>query len=311
MTGTGTAPGPTTRSASSSSRSSSAGSAQWMSSITATTGDRRRERGEERPPRARAIFSCTSRGLAAPRTRRAGSSTPTRVGERGRRSVRGRRRRPGVSRSRPMRPDPFQGDVRRVGVEDARVPLQDLRQRPVGDAVAVRAGIDPARRRARGSSRSDQPTELARRAGSCRRRGRRRSSPGAAGPPRPTAGTSSGGLELAVAPDHRRAQAGDAALGAQAASSSSRTAATGSLLAPELSIAESPNRNPRAARAVRSATTICPGRRACSRRAADVHGVAGDHRLTGPGVRGGEHLAGVHAGADLQRHAEPALGDPR
>ena len=134
----GTAPGPATRSASSSSRSSSAGSAQWMSSITTTTGRAAGERREERAPRGVHLGPDVPAGRGRERRRR-GPRGPTVYASAAGRARPGRPRRRGVSR--PRRPTSHLLERRARSGRCRGCPawrLQDLGERPVRDAVAVR-----------------------------------------------------------------------------------------------------------------------------------------------------------------------------
>ena len=264
-----------------------------------------RERREERTPRP-VDLEATSRGSIGIRTRPSGSSTPDAVRERGRRLRRVRRdvRRDQLG-TEPL--DPLERHLRRVGVADVREPLQDLGERPVRHAVAVGQASAPHDRRRRieplcpPDELGDEPA-LAHARVPVDRDQVRLSLLGGALVEAPEE------LELTVASDHRRAEPRHATLGR--ARASAPRAGRPRRVAPcrgALGSPSSRNRKPRAARAVRSDTTIPPGSGALLEPGGDVHRVAGHHRVAGLGVGRGEDLAGVHAGPDLQRDAEAVI----
>ena len=127
--------GPTTRSDDSSSRSRSAGSAQWMSSTITTSGvsAASAEKNDLQP----AWTSCrTSRGSIDPKSN---SGSATFIVKRERRG-----RPTGIGghilgqQLAARLADLLERQLRRVRVQDPRVALEDLRERPVGDPLAVR-----------------------------------------------------------------------------------------------------------------------------------------------------------------------------
>ena len=151
----------------------------------------------------------------------------------------------------------------RIRVEHTRVRLEHLAERPVGDRLAVRQAaalqhrdavglrVRPREQLARQATLPDAGVAIDR--DQLRPAGRREPSEDRAEE-----------LELLVAADHRRAQARDAALGiagSRARSSRSSTVATGRDFPLTVERPTSRKAKPRAARAVRSATRICPDRR--------------------------------------------------
>ena len=288
--------GPSTRSAISLRRSRSEGSAQWMSSITTMTGPARAS-AVKNDVHARCSSSRTSRG-SAPSNGHLGIVQADGVRE-------GRGGSGGVGRDLLGQqvstglPHLLHREVRRVGVEDAGVALQDLRERPVRHAVAVRQAPSPEDQRC-GIHALGRVEELA-------------GEPGLADAgvaveghevrttiPRHPFVDAPQHIELSIAPDHRCGEAGDAArprpgLPEQA----ERTDPIAFAL--EFQLAVILEREPTGGTG--GALGHQHGARVRGRLEArrGVHGVAGHHRLAGLRRRHGEHLAGVHADADLQR----------
>ena len=122
--------GPLPRSATSSSRSRSAGSAQWMSSTTTTSGSRLSEHREQRAPGA-VQLDAERDGWS-----RANSSSPVSMLDRERERG-GRVRQIGEKLGNECL-DPRRRRHRPCHRPETRDALQNLGERPVGDAVAVR-----------------------------------------------------------------------------------------------------------------------------------------------------------------------------
>ena len=179
-----------------------------MSSITATTGARLAS-DENSERQAAWILWLTSRGSIEAKEN-AWILDADAVRERGRRLL-GVRRHVGRDEVVTEPLDPFEGDLRRIAIADVREPLEDLRERPVGDPVAVRQASPAHDRRRRVESicpadeLGDEPALADARVAVDRDEVR----PSLLGRPLVEAPQE---LELAVASDHRRAQPRDASL---------------------------------------------------------------------------------------------------
>jgi hypothetical protein len=113
--------------------------------------------------------------------------------------------------------------------------------------------------------------------------------------------------ELLVASDHRSAQAGNAAFGDLRRLLLEEDRGDELLLAPEIARAELVETEPPrgARRAFGDDDAAGVGRLLESR--GDVHGISGHHGLARSRIGRGEDLSGVHPGPDLQRDAEARL----
>ena len=262
-----------------------------------------RERREQRTPR-RMDLEPDLAGLHRSEGER-GILHADAVGERGRRllGVRCHVRRDQVATERL---DALEGDLRRIGVADVREPLQDLGERPIRHAVAVRQASPPHDRRCRIEAPSppdelgDEPALADARVSVDRHEVRLALLGGALV-------EAAEELELTVASDHRGSEPRHAALGNIGLPLLEQDGGDGLLLAAELSLSELAE--PEAARRPSGAFGHHDPARfgALFEPRGHVDRVAGHHRVTRSWVGRGEHLAGVHARPDLQRDAEATI----
>ncbi len=189
-------------------------------------------------------------------------------------------------------------EVRRVGVEDAGVALQDLRERPVRHAVAVRQAPSPEDQRC-GIHALGRVEELTREPGLADAGVAVEGHEVRTTIPRHPFVDAAQHIELSIAPDHRCGEAGDAARPRPGLPEQAERADP-IALALEFQLAVILEREP--TRGTGGALGHQHGARVGGRLEAGcgVHGVAGHHRLAGLRRRHRQHIPGVHADADLQ-----------